>query len=190
MTSADDERRERSSALLGSEGWATDGAGLLDALRDGDLAARSEAAFLLGWESAEEVVEGLTRALTDEEARVRVEAARSLARAGPTAQAREVLRAELDGQFFEDAPLRAAAGLAGLGDTTGYERVREALGGHQPAERLEGLLALRAFLPFDGRPDEAGSVIGVARDARPLVDDTEPIVANEARRLLDLADEA
>src|SRR5690349_13252552 len=70
---------------LAQRGLAVDRDGLAGVLRDGSLAERVEAAFLLGSDlpgGGPDAVGALRAALSDDDARVRVEAAYWLARAG------------------------------------------------------------------------------------------------------------
>ena len=181
MSDVDDGgRRDHSKILLRSEGWSTDRAGLLAALAGGDAAVRSEAAYILGVEGDPESADALDSALGDEEARVRVEAALALWRLGRRDAALAVLLAELDGAFFDDAPLRAAAALATMSDVRGYQRVLAALHADAAAERLEGLIALRAFVPLDGGTLASGHQIDVRVATEPLRSDPEAVIANEA----------
>src|SRR5439155_611654 len=85
-------------------------------LGGGRVAVRSEAAFLLGLSGDSDALPPLRAALDDDSARARVEAALAVARLGETEEALPLLRTELRGEFFADAPLRAARALAVLGE--------------------------------------------------------------------------
>jgi HEAT repeat protein len=86
-----------------------------------------------------------------------------------------VLVRELQGQFFADAPLRAARALAVLGDPQGYPRVKEALVSDLPSNRQEAVAVLPAFLAFQGKTvgsttiDVAGELIEAGHDAESLI---------------------
>ena len=115
----------------------------------------------------------LEGALEDGEARVRVEAALALARLGWRDRADAVLADELGGEFFRDAPLRAARALALLGDDSGYGRVTDALASALASDRAEAVAALSVFVPLAGPGggiDPVGALIAVAfRDPEPIV---------------------
>ena len=106
---------------------------------------------------------------------MRVEAALALARLDDTGTAMPVLVKELQGQFFADAPLRAARALAVLGDPSGYPRVKEALASELPSNRQEAVAVLPAFLPFQGKTvgsasiDVVGALIEASHDPESLI---------------------
>jgi HEAT repeat protein len=159
-----------------ARGYGTDAAGLERALRNGDeVAVRAEAAFLLGYQQAQQAKGALRSALSDSSARVRVEAALALARLGDLETALPVLKREANGKLFEDAPLRAARALAILGDSSGYARVMEALQSEFPSNRMEAIAVLPAFMAFEGeqsqdsRVDVVDALIRGAHDAEPLL---------------------
>jgi len=143
----------------------------LEALTAVDSAERAEAAFALGMQGDGAAVGALRRALQDGEARVRVEAALALARLGEEALGKETLGAELQGEFFAGAPLRAARGLALLGDASGYARVLEALRSEMPSNRLEAVAALPEFAPLG---------IDVTEPLTQATSDSEEIVRSDA----------
>jgi HEAT repeat protein len=136
---------------------------------------RSESAFLLGHRRDAAAVDALRQSLKDPEARVRVEAALALARLKDAGTAMPVLVKELRGQFFADAPLRAARALAVLGDPQGYPRVIEAQASELPSNRLDAVAVLPAFLPYQGKTvdsttiDAIGALIEASHDAEPLI---------------------
>jgi HEAT repeat protein len=183
----DDTRAEASTARLRALGHEPDVAGLAALLREGDLAERSEAAFLLGHLGDPAARDALRAALDDGEARVRVEAALALARLGDEEDGRRVLRQELGGQLFRDAPVRAARALALLGDPAGYPRVVDALESPLPSNRMEAIATLPAFLPLAGSSPSAeiDPVAALARASR----DEEPILRQDARAALAAIDD-
>jgi HEAT repeat protein len=162
-------RTETSTSALQDEGFEGF-EGLLQALSSNDLAVRAEAAFLLGRLRDRRAVPSLQAAVEDASARVRVEAAQALARLGEEAIARENLRAELTGAFFDDAPLRAARALALLGDVSGWPRVLEALHSDLPSNRMEAVQALQAFVPLpSGAVDPVAALIDATSDSEAIV---------------------
>jgi HEAT repeat protein len=161
VAEADARRAAASAQRLAARGHGDDRAGLERALAEGDQAVRAEAAFLLGHAGDGAAADALRSALGDESARVRAEAALALARVGDRDGALPVLRRELDGEFFADAPLRAARALAVLGDDAGWQRVQEALASELASNRMEAVAALPAFAPL--RRDD---VIAALRSAR------------------------
>ena len=185
-----DEAYRRSEELLRSDGWSTDPDALIRALRIGDVAVRSEAAFMLGRDASPPAQQALAVALGDEEARVRVEAATSLLGTGLHAEACRTLREETHGPFFEGAPLRAAAALAAADDLSGYARIRAALISTDAAERFEGAGALYAFVDHDGVEAADGEVVDIRTDVAQVIDDPEPLVAEVAAALRRLIEEA
>ncbi len=156
-------------------GFEITAAGLERGLQSERIAVRAESAFLLGYRRDANAAEALRQSLNDPEARVRVEAALALARLNDTSTAMPVLVKELQGQFFADAPLRAARALAVLGDPAGYPRVKEALVSELPSNRLDAVAVLPAFLPFQGKTvgsttiDVVGALIEASHDAEPLI---------------------
>ena len=176
-TRPEDENRARGSLeRMEARGYSPDPAGLQRALEDGpDVATRAEAAFLLGYLRADAARQTLRKALSDDSGRVRVEAALALARLGDLESSLPVLKRELNGQFFQDAPLRAARALSLLGDAGGYARVVEALASEFPSNRMEAIAVLPAFLPYEGqtiagqRVDAMERLIGAAGDPEPLL---------------------
>lgn len=130
---------------------------------------------MLGHRKDANAANALRRSLKDPEARVRVEAALAVARLNDGSAAMPVLVRELQGQFFADAPLRAARALAVLGDPAGYPRVKEALASELASNRLEAVAVLPAFLPFQGKTggsttiDVIGALIEASHDAEPLI---------------------
>jgi HEAT repeat protein len=174
---AGDARRAAASAQrLAARGYQSSREELERALAKGDQAVRAEAAFLLGHAGDEGAAGALRTALGDQSARVRVEAALALARLGHRDAALPVLRDELRGEFFADAPLRAARALAVLGEDTGWERLQEALASPLPSNRMEAIAALPAFAPL--RRDD---VIGALRSAR---DDPDELLRRDAASAL------
>lgn len=173
----EDETRARGSLeRMEARGYSPDPASLQKALEDGpDVATRAEAAFLLGYLHADSARQGLRQALSDDSARVRVEAALAIARIGDLGTSLPVLRRELSGQLFQDAPLRAARALALLGDASGYGKVLEALESEFPSNRMEAIAVLPSFLPYQGqihaeRPiDVIDRLIAAAADEEPLL---------------------
>jgi HEAT repeat protein len=172
VSAADARRAAASAQRLADRGYSDDREGLARALAEGDQAVRAEAAFLLGHAGDGAAADALRAALRDESARVRVEAALALARIGDRDAALPVLRAELGGEFFADAPLRAARALAVLGDDAGWGRVQEALASPFASNRMEAVAALPAFAPL--RRDD---VIGALRSAR---DDSDELLRRDA----------
>jgi HEAT repeat protein len=163
-----DPRAKAAAERLTQAGFGADRDGVLRALHSDDLAIRGEAAALAGWMPV--LADELKQALHDPQARVRVEAAMSLARLGDTDLAMQTLRAELSGAFFADAPLRAARGLALLGDTSGYARVLEALHSDLPSNRMEAVQALQAFLPLaSAGVDPIAALIDATSDSEAIV---------------------
>ena len=157
-----------------ARGYRPDASGLEQALREGsEVAIRAEAAFLLGYLQAGSAKDALIKALSDESARVRVEAALALARLGDTEVALPVLKQELKGQLFQEAPLRAARALALLGDPSGYPRVMEALASEFPSNRMEAIAVLPAFTKSQttagGPIDPIGRLIAATHDSEPLL---------------------
>jgi HEAT repeat protein len=181
-------RAVSSAKQLRGEGYATDVAGLLSALHANDLAVRSEAAFLLGYAGDPAAVPTLRESLVDPEARVRVEAALALARLGEREEALPVLQQEVHGQFFADAPLRAARALAILGNPCGYGRVLEALDSPLPSNRREAIAVLPAFLPYAGQMVDGQRVDAVAVLLRGA-QDAEPILRRDALTALGKVDD-
>jgi HEAT repeat protein len=179
----DQNRNESSTRLLSDEGYEGFD-GLLRALTAGDVAERSEAAFLLGRQGDRRASDALQVAMRDESARVRVEAALALARLGEEAKPLETLTAELDGAFFEDAPLRAARALALLGDPAGWRRVTEALRSELPSNRMEAVAALPAFLHL--RTAEIDPVAELVKASS----DIEEIIRKDAIATLSQIDDA
>jgi len=172
-----------------ARGFGRDPAGLERALSEGqEVAVRAEAAFLLGYLHAASAAPALTKALTDESARVRVEAALALARLGDRKTAFAVLERELTGQFFADAPLRAARALAILGDPRGYPRVVEALDSEFPSNRMEAIAVLPAFLPFKV-PTSAGKPIDPLEQLLRAAQDPEPLLRRDALTALATIDD-
>jgi HEAT repeat protein len=161
VAAADVRRAAASAQRLAERGFGDDRAGLERALAEGDQAVRAEAAFLLGHAGDGAAADALRAALSDESARVRVEAALALARVGDPDTALPVLRAELGGEFFADAPLRAARALAVLGDDAGWQRLQEALASPLTSNRMEAVAALPAFAPL--RRDDVVSALRSAR---------------------------
>jgi HEAT repeat protein len=172
VAAADARRAAASAQRLAGRGYGDDRSELERALEEGDQAVRAEAAFLLGHAGDGAAAGALRAALGDESARVRVEAALALARIGDSDAALPVLRDELGGEFFADAPLRAARALAVLGDDAGWERVQEALASPLPSNRMEAIAALPAFAPL--RRDD---VIAALRSAR---DDQDELLRRDA----------
>jgi len=129
----------------------------------------------LGYRRDANATDALHQSLKDPEARVRVEAALALARLDDAAAAMPVLVKELQGQFFADAPLRAARALAVLGDPSGYPRVKEALKSELPSNRQEAVAVLPTFLAFQGKTvgsttiDVVGALIEASHDAESLI---------------------
>jgi HEAT repeat protein len=160
VAAADARRADASAQRLEARGYG--GSELERALAEGDQAVRAEAAFLLGHAGDGAAADALRAALEDESARVRVEAALALARVGEPDEALPVLRRELDGEFFADAPLRAARALAVLGDDAGWNRVQEALASPLPSNRMEAVAALPAFAPL--RRDDVVAALRAARE--------------------------
>ncbi len=163
VAAADARRAESSAQRLAERGYGNDRAELERALAKGDQAVRAEAAFLLGNAGDSAAADALRAALADESARVRVEAALALARVGDADAdaALGVLRTELNGEFFADAPLRAARALAVLGDDAGWTRVQEALASPLTSNRMEAIAALPAFAPL-----RRSDVVAALRSAR------------------------
>jgi HEAT repeat protein len=130
---------------------------------------------LLGYRRDADAADALRKSLKDPEARVRVEAALALARLDDIAVAMPVLVKELQGQFFADAPLRAARALAVLGDPSGYPRVKEALKSELPSNRQEAVAVLPTFLAFEGKTvgvttvNVVGALIEASHDAESLI---------------------
>jgi HEAT repeat protein len=183
---ADAARARASTDRLADEGY--DGPqGLVRALEDESLAVRSEAAFVLGMNGAEEAEPALRRALEDESARVRVEAALALARLGRRDEGMAVLREELGGRFFADAPLRAARALALLGDPSGWPCLLEALSSELPSNRMEAIAALPAFLPFNGHEVD-GRTIDVRAQLERATEDQEELLRRDALAALEALD--
>ncbi len=171
----DDARAISSRRRLQSLGYGLDASGLAKALRSPEVSVRAEAAFLLGYAADASAADVLQRAVKDDSARVRVEAALALARSGKPEEAKPLLRAELKGELFEDAPLRAARALALLGEPSGYGRVMEALASPFPSNRMEAIAVLPAFLPFAGETigehaiDPVGNLIRAASDSEAML---------------------
>jgi HEAT repeat protein len=181
VAAADARRAASSAQRLAERGYGNDRAELERALAEGDQAVRAESAFLLGHGGDRAAADALRAALGDESARVRVEAALALARVGDVETALPVLRAELGGEFFADAPLRAARALAVLGDDAGWERLQEALASPLTSNRMEAIAALPAFAPM--RRDD---VITALRSAR---DDPDELLRRDAGSALAAVDE-
>ena len=177
----DERRAEASAQRLRALGYDADSQdGLARALSSTNIAVRAEAAFLLGIAGDSSAREILLPVLKDSDARVRVEAALALARAGSAREeAKSILRDELRGELFQDAPLRAARALALLGDPAGYERVIEALESQLPSNRMEAISVLPVFLPFNGRAVE-GRVVDVVAALERAAADPEPILRRDA----------
>ena len=167
-TSDDARRADASVRRLREAGFEADLPGLSRALRADDTAVRAEAAFALGMQGSHDAVKALVPALKDPAARVRVEAALALARLGEETLGAETLRSELQGEFFADAPLRAARGLALLGDASGYERVLEALRSELPSNRMEAVAALSAFAGLPG-VDPVAALTTASADREELI---------------------
>jgi len=171
----DEARAESSTKRLQGLGFEINTAGLERGLESERIAVRAESAFLLGYRRDANATDALHQSLKDPEARVRVEAALALARLDDTAAAMPVLVKELQGQFFADAPLRAARALAVLGDPSGYPRVKEALKSELPSNRQEAVAVLPTFLPFQGKTvgsttiDVVGALIEASHDAESLI---------------------
>lgn len=177
---ARDEARVRSSQeRLQTLGFSTDTSGLVAALSSSNMAARAEAAFILGRRNSRAATTALRSALKDESARVRVEAALALARLGRGKLALGVLREELSGEFFADAPLRAARALALLGNPSGFVRVREALASPFPSNRLEAVAVLPAFVAFSGQEVD-GQIVDVVGCLLEAVADSEEMIRRDA----------
>ncbi len=177
---ARDEARVRSSQeRLQTLGFSTDTSGLVAALSSSNMAARAEAAFILGRRNSRAATTALRSALKDESARVRVEAALALARLGRGKLALGVLREELSGEFFADAPLRAARALALLGEPSGFTRVRDALSSPFPSNRLEAVAVLPAFAGFSGQEVD-GQVVDVVGSLLEAATDSEEIIRRDA----------
>ena len=172
-------RAEASAARLAAHGYRGRD-GLVRALGDDSTAVRAEAAFVLGEQGAETAPAALERALADESARVRVEAAFALARLGRRDAAVPLLRRELEGALFADAPLRAARALARLGDPSGYPRVLEALRSELPSNRMEAIAVLPDFVPFAGQ--DGIDPVGALEAA---LEDPEELLRRDARAALD-----
>jgi len=163
--------------------------GLVHALRDGSVAVRSEAAFLLGLSGDSDALPPLRAALDDDSARARVEAALAVARLGETEEALPLLRTELRGEFFADAPLRAARALAVLGEPSGWPRVLEALDSPLPSNRMEAIAVLPSFVPFDGLEVD-GQRIDVRSRLRQAAEDSDELLRGDARAALEAIEEA
>lgn len=172
VAAADARRAAASAQRLADRGFGDDRPSLERALAEGDQAVRAEAAFLLGRSGDPEATEALRAALKDESARVRTEAALALARLGDRDAALPLLHEELGGEFFADAPLRAARALALLGDPAGWARVQEALASPLASNRMEAIAALPAFAPL-----RRSEVIEALRAARR---DPEEILRSDA----------
>nr|WP_231134414.1 HEAT repeat domain-containing protein [Motilibacter deserti] len=157
---------------------------MVAALEDTTLGVRAEAAYLLGGRGDPSAVPALRRALLDPEARVRVEAAAALARLGDADGGRQVLVAELEGEDFAGAPMRAARALAALGDPLGWARTLRSLDSAFPSSRMEAVAVLPLFAPFDGE-QVAGDVVDVRSALWRATQDEEPLVRDEARRALE-----
>lgn len=170
---------------LESRGYTIDAPGLTQALKSSELSDRTFAAFLLGYNKQTSAQEALETALKDGSARVRVEAALALARLGKPGKATPVLLAELNGKFFEDAPLRAARALALLGDPVGYDRVIEALHSPLPSNRMEAIAVLPVFLPYAGQSVK-GQMVDPVTALVEAVTDPEPILRRDALTALAL----
>jgi HEAT repeat protein len=104
----------------------------------------------------------------------RVEAVRAAAMLGDPG-ARDHLRALLTVDWPETA-INAAAYLADLGDSTGYAVLAQAATSPVDALRLQAVLLVRAWLPFDHQG--AIDVVGVLRHA--ALEDASPLVRREA----------
>ncbi len=184
-------RAELSADRLSGLGFEAQPAGWRRALAEGDPVVRADAAFLLGEQpdddSASTTREVLVTALRDIEARIRVEAAYALVRRGLDVSARAVLRQELDGTFFADAPLRAARYLAHLGDARGYPRVIEALASDLPSVRMEAIAVLPDFQPLVGGGSPSGDTVPVdpVSALRGALSDPEPMLRADAQAALD-----
>lgn len=184
----DRSRAEASAEILDRAGYGDDPDELLRALGDSDLSVRSEAAFLLGYKRQGDAEPHLRSLLEDASARVRVEAALALARLGHEDTAVPILRMELGGEFFQDAPLRAARALALLGDAGGYPRVMEALASPFPSNRMEAVAALASFLPLTGNTMGAFTVDPVGALIGRMSDDEELIRLDALSTLAELSD--
>lgn len=189
---ADLRRASASAEALRRNGYQVDLRGLLEGLRKGVIGVRAEAAFLLGqppWGAdtpavdRSALVDALRRALRDEEARVRVEAARALWQVDAAAEVRDLLLAELGGDAFAGAPMRAAKALALMGDPSGWPRVLRSLQSALPSSRLEAVAVLPLFAPFDGLQVD-GTVVDARAALHTCRDDPEPLVRAEAERVL------
>jgi HEAT repeat protein len=154
----DDTRATSSIKRLRTRGYIINASSLLEALQSTVVAVRAEAAFLIGYNKEASALDGLRQSLEDNSARVRVEVALALARLGNVEDAIHLLYQELKGEFFEDAPLRAARALALLNIPLGYSRVMEALVSPYPSNRMEALAVLPAFLCFTGQEVEGQTI--------------------------------
>jgi HEAT repeat protein len=186
----EDENRARGSLeRMEARGYGPDPAGLEKALLEGpDVATRAEAAFLLGYQHADAARQSLRQALSDESARVRVEAALALARIGDLETSLPILKRELKGEFFQDAPLRAARALYLLGDPTGYPRVVEALDSEFPSNRMEAIAVLPSFLSNEGQTVGGQRVDPLERLIR-AAGDPEPLLRRDALKALAAIDD-
>lgn len=155
---ADDARANASRQRLQSRGYSTDTSGLIQSLSSPEVAVRAEAAFLIGYGEKISAQGAVHQRLQDSSARVRVEAAYALARLGRKSEVEALLIKELQGEFFQDAPLRAARALALLGNPVGYYRVIEAFKSPLASNRMEAIAVLPAFLPYAGQRIE-GEII-------------------------------
>lgn len=175
----DEARAASSSRRLGARGFGGDVSNLIEALHADQVAVRAEAAFLLGFFGELAGKEALRKRLDDSSARVRVEAALALARLGDKEEAIPILRTELGGEFFQNAPLRAARALALLGEPTGYGRVMEAMASSFPSNRIEATAVIDAFLPYAGQLVEGKMVDPVAALVQ-AASDPEEILRRDA----------
>lgn len=181
---ADDESRVASSARhLLARGYDHSLIGLTAALKANDVGVRAEAAFLLGAARDGAAKDVLRQHLSDPAARVRVEIALALARLEDNDEAAAVLHAELTGNLFADAPLRAARALALLGDPVGYPRLVEAFASPLSSNRMEAIAVAPVFFPYRGQ-----FVGGEQVDAVALLNgaatDSEAILRRDARAAL------
>jgi HEAT repeat protein len=152
------DRAHASERRLQAIGLKVDKTGLKEALQAEQIAVRAEAAFLTGYRREQSLKSELQEALMDEEARVRVEAAFALIQLGAEGEGLPVLLQELEGEFFQDAPLRAARALAQLDNPAGYPRVLEAASSEFPSTRMEAIFVLPAFFSLT-QPEVAGITI-------------------------------
>lgn len=175
----DIERAKSSSHYLQTLGYQPNALSLIQALQSKEEAVRAESAFLLGYNQETFAQEALKQSLKDSSARVRVEAALALARLGKKEEALVVLRTELLGEMFEDAPLRAARSLALLGDPSGHTRVMEALRSTFPSDRMEAIAVISVFLPYKGQVID-GQIIDPIASLSQAVSDPDSLLRRDA----------